>query len=203
MLHGGGGSLVDGLLEHRAGRELRHGRRPDLDLLARVARVDTHAGRPMRGVELAEPGEVHRLARLQRLLDGLEECVHCGACVALGEAALSGHCVYELLLRHFTPPARWSLLGPPETLTPPADGSTMPIFAQALLRSVAGWRDRAFAGLRATHWGSARRGGRSPDRGRGAAPPSSRGRPPHLLHGRQRTLHGGRGGRHPAAPTPS
>ena len=48
---------ADGGLERRAGGELRHGRRRDLDLLARVPRVDAGARRALRDVELAEAGE--------------------------------------------------------------------------------------------------------------------------------------------------
>ena len=51
-------------------------------------------------VELAETREGHGVARLERTLDGVEECVHGRACIALGQAGLAGHCVYELLLRH-------------------------------------------------------------------------------------------------------
>ena len=93
--------LVDGLLQHRAGRELRHGRRLDLDLLARVPRVNAHPRCPVRRVELAEPGEGHGVAGLQRILDGAEERLDCLACLALGRAGLLGYCVYELLLGHY------------------------------------------------------------------------------------------------------
>ena len=50
-------SLLDGRLERAAGRELRHARRRDLDLLRRVARIDAGAGRALLRLELAEAGE--------------------------------------------------------------------------------------------------------------------------------------------------
>src|SRR6478609_5542420 len=61
-------------LELAAGRELRHGRRGDLDALAR-AWVDALARCAGGRRELAEAREVHRVAGLQRLRDRLEESV--------------------------------------------------------------------------------------------------------------------------------
>src|SRR4051794_18673246 len=84
-------------LELAAGRELRHGRRGDLDALTR-ARVDALAGGAGGRGELAEAGEVHRVAGLQRLRDRFEESVDGLARVTCREPALLGDLVDELLL---------------------------------------------------------------------------------------------------------
>src|SRR4029450_1772520 len=50
---------TNGGLQLAAGRELRHGRRWDLHLLARIARIDAHACGTALRRELPEAGEVH------------------------------------------------------------------------------------------------------------------------------------------------
>src|SRR6476469_4297850 len=84
-------------LELAAGRELRHGRRGDLDALTR-AWVDALARCAGGRRELAEAREVHRVAGLQRLRDRLEESVDGLARVACREPALLRDLVDELLL---------------------------------------------------------------------------------------------------------
>src|SRR6266511_3386455 len=74
-------------LELAAGRELGHGRGCDLDALAR-ARVHSLARSALGGGELAEAGEVDRLAALQRLGDAFHEGVDGLAGVAVRETAL-------------------------------------------------------------------------------------------------------------------
>src|SRR3954469_16191334 len=88
---------LEGSLELGAGRELRHGRRRDLDALT-GARVDALTRRALRGRELPEPGEVDRIAALQRLGDGLHEGIHGLAGVTSRKAALLRDLLDEILL---------------------------------------------------------------------------------------------------------
>src|SRR4029453_18731459 len=100
-------SSVDGLLELRAGRELRDVRRLDLHLLA-GARVYAHPLGAPGDVELAEPGERDGVTGLQRALDDTEGRVDGRACVALRQVCLVGDGIHELLLGHANPP--WSMV---------------------------------------------------------------------------------------------
>src|SRR5690348_12927228 len=90
-------SALERSLQLAPGRELRHGRRGDLDALA-GARVHALAGGALRGRELPEPGEVDGVAGLQRLGDGLHECVDGLAGVPRGEPRLRRDLVDEVLL---------------------------------------------------------------------------------------------------------
>src|SRR3954466_2245618 len=81
------------LLEAAARLEARNGRGGDVHLLAGIARIDALAGRALRGGELPEPGEGHRISPLERLRDALEECVHGLRRVAPVEAALTRNLV--------------------------------------------------------------------------------------------------------------
>src|SRR3954467_876932 len=53
---------ADGLLQRAPGRELRHGGRRDVHLLARVARIHAHPSLAVRGRELPEACEVDLIA---------------------------------------------------------------------------------------------------------------------------------------------
>src|SRR5581483_4058801 len=92
---------LEGGLELRAGGELRHRRRRDLDALPR-ARIDPLTRRALRRRELPEPGEVHGVAALQRLRDGLHEGIDRLAGVTSREPALLGDLLDEVLLRQRT-----------------------------------------------------------------------------------------------------
>src|SRR4051794_25644568 len=94
-----GPSAVEGLLERRAGGELRHVRRGDLDRLA-GARVHALTGVAMRHVELAEPGEHDVAAALERVLDDLEYSVDGLGGLLLAQVGPVGDLVHELRLRH-------------------------------------------------------------------------------------------------------
>src|SRR5215218_5229075 len=91
---------LDRLLQLATGRELRHGRRRDRHLLARVAWVDALALRPLRRAELPEPGERHVAAALQGLRHRLEERVDRLGRLATTDTGLRRDTVHELLLRH-------------------------------------------------------------------------------------------------------
>src|SRR5439155_4515512 len=86
-------------LERAAGRELRHRRRGDLDLLAR-ARVDAGARRALGRRELAEAGEVHRIASLEGIRDCLQKSVHGLRSIAIRQAGLRRHLLDEVILGH-------------------------------------------------------------------------------------------------------
>src|SRR5581483_3108909 len=108
-------------LQLAAGAELRHRRRRDLHPLARP-RIDALARGARRRRELAEAGEVDRVAALQRLGDGLHEGVDGLTGVALGQVRLLRDLLDEILLRQSLPPDRglpWSDLA--NTLTTASD----------------------------------------------------------------------------------
>src|SRR4051794_33489455 len=84
-------------LELRACRELRHGRRRDLDPLT-GARVHALPRRARRRRKLPESGEVDGVAALQRLGDGLHERIHGLARVTSRQPALLGDLLDEVLL---------------------------------------------------------------------------------------------------------
>src|SRR5919201_1233841 len=86
---------VDGLLETGAGREARHLRGRDLDRLARPW-VDALTSAALGDMELAEPGERHIAAALQRLLDGVEDGVDCLAGLGLAQVRTSCDLIDEL-----------------------------------------------------------------------------------------------------------
>src|SRR5437588_4357070 len=89
-----------GRLERASRRKLRNGRRRDLHLLSRPPRVDPRTrGAVLRG-ELPEPGEVHGLARLERIRDGIEKRVHGLLGITLVEAASGRHPIHEFLFGH-------------------------------------------------------------------------------------------------------
>lgn len=91
--------LAERRLELTAGGELGHGGRRDLHALA-GARVDALTRGALLCGELSETGERHRVAALERLGHGVEERVDRRCCIPLGKAALVGHLVDELGLRH-------------------------------------------------------------------------------------------------------
>src|SRR5581483_10350552 len=72
----------------------------DVHLLARVARVDPHAGRAVRGRELAESRERDVAATLQRVGDSFEERVDGLTGVLARESRAAGHLGNEISLRH-------------------------------------------------------------------------------------------------------
>src|SRR5205814_2485138 len=96
----GASAVLDGGLERAAGRELRHARRRNVNLLGRVAGIDAGACGALLRLELAESGEGHVAARLERVGDGLQERVDRFARVARRELAPSSHLRDELLLGH-------------------------------------------------------------------------------------------------------
>src|SRR6185436_20012384 len=95
-----------------------HGRCGDLDLLARVPRVDAGARRAPRHVELAEAGEGDVSTLLQRVADRSEHGVHCGPGVLLGQPGARCHLVDELTLGHVEFLLGWE---PPSTLAEAPD----------------------------------------------------------------------------------
>src|SRR3954468_16341300 len=86
-------------LELRPRSELRQTRGGDLDRLA-GARVHALAGAALGDAELAEAGEVHLAATLERVLDRLEHCIDGLRSLALPKAGLGGDLIDELGLRH-------------------------------------------------------------------------------------------------------
>src|SRR5262249_36405704 len=91
---------LDGRLEGAAGRELRDGRCGDVNLLARVPRIDPCPSCAIRGRELSEPRERDLTPALQRVRDGFEKRVDGLASVAVGQLRAAGHLRNKLLLRH-------------------------------------------------------------------------------------------------------
>jgi hypothetical protein len=97
MLRAAGGQrlVVDGLLQARAGRETRDLRGLDLDRLTRTW-VHALTRTALGDMELAEPGERHIAAALQRFLDGVEDGVHCLAGLGLAQVRATGDLIDEL-----------------------------------------------------------------------------------------------------------
>src|SRR4029078_3258267 len=154
--------LLDRGLQRAAGRELRHRRRGDRHLLARIARVDALALLAVLGGGLPEAREVDLAAALQCVGDRVEHRVHCLGRVAPRQIGLLGHLVDELLLRH----SRSSLPGCQVGITA-QDPSRVQLSAQpcgfaALLDSSSSSVGRYRARMR------------TPTRARASAPPSAR-----------------------------
>jgi hypothetical protein len=82
------------------GRELRHPGGRDLDLLARVPRIDALARRAVLRRELAEPCKGDLFPVFQRVGDRIDHRVHGLARFAAAEAALLRHSLDEFLLGH-------------------------------------------------------------------------------------------------------
>jgi hypothetical protein len=87
--------VVDGLLQTRAGREARHLRCRDLDRRTRT-RMHALTRTALGDMELAEPGERHVAASRQRLLDRVENGIHCLAGLGLAQVCATGDLIDEL-----------------------------------------------------------------------------------------------------------
>lgn len=95
-----GSRLPYGVLEGLAGLESRklHGR--DLDLLLRIAGVDSRPGSALGNAEGAEARDGHGSALLELSLDGHEDGVQDGVSGGLGHLGLRGGGGDECLLGH-------------------------------------------------------------------------------------------------------
>src|SRR4051812_35047080 len=91
--------LLERSLELGPGRELRHARGRDVDRLA-GARVHALARAALGDAELAEAGEVHLAATLERVLDGLQHRINGLGRLALAQSGLLGDLIDELRLGH-------------------------------------------------------------------------------------------------------
>src|SRR5438309_10836713 len=89
----------DGLLERRAGRELRRLRGFDLDFLART-RVDACAGSAFDDGELAEARDAHLVALLERPRDRVQQRLDRPRGIRLREAAVRRYGLNQLGLVH-------------------------------------------------------------------------------------------------------
>ena len=108
---------LDGRFEGAAGRELRDACCGDVHFLGRIARIHAGARSPLLARELAETGEGHITAALQRIGDRLQESVDCLARVARCQLAPPRDLVHKLLFGHV--PLLLSLIGSRAVMTLP------------------------------------------------------------------------------------